>query len=138
MDFTSEFQRRKAASGKSAKEIAEDCALSESTIFRYLNGKSVPPADIAQKILDYLGEFEEPLSVQMLCDVYERRISAQAEMISQLRVDHEKDLHRLRMERFFLFGTLLVFMAVIVYLVIDASHGGWGFFRYSSDMLRTR
>lgn len=36
-------------------ELAEQCHISESSASRYLNGKSSPPADVAEQILQVLG-----------------------------------------------------------------------------------
>lgn len=36
-------------------ELAEQCHISESSASRYLNGKSSPPADVAERILEVLS-----------------------------------------------------------------------------------
>lgn len=46
----------KVQTTKKAKHIAVDCGLAESTVSRYLSGTSVPPDDVARRILQYLRE----------------------------------------------------------------------------------
>lgn len=139
MDFVSDFQRLKDSSGKTVKEIAEACDLSESTITRYLNGKNAPPVDVAEGILKYLSESvpdesqPEGVSFQMvllISELYKRQIA-------ELRADHEKSARKAEVRFYVMLGMVVVLTAIIIYLVIDASHGGWGFFQHSADILRS-
>lgn len=135
MDFVSDFQRLKDSSGKTVKEIAEACGLSESTVTRYLSGKNAPPVDVAEAILKYLSESApdaapEESWILMLIEAYKQQIAA-------LRADHEKSMRRMQNQHFTMLGMIGVMIAVIIYLIIDATHGGWGFFRYSAEMLAT-
>mgnify|MGYP002710949079 FL=1 len=139
MDFVSDFQRLKDSSGKTVKEIAEACDLSESTITRYLSGKNAPPVDVAEGILKYLSESvpDEPersdvpfRMVLILSELYKRQIA-------ELRADHEKDARKAEVRFYVMLGLVVVLTAIIIYLVIDASHGGWGFFQHSADILRS-
>lgn len=157
MNFMSDFQKLKEKSGKSTREIADACELSESTVNRYLCGKSIPPVDTAQKILNYLEEStleETPIperspepklpeelpepekpkveTITLPVWAYQQMISRNQKMLDDLRADHEKTMQHIRRQQSALFGTILFLVAVIVYLVLDASHGGWGIFQYSN------
>ena len=156
MDFLSELQESKERSGKSAREIAEDCGLSESAVSRYLSGRSVPPVDVARKLLDYLSDGTEaadasaaaspsgaeendaaPDTITLPIWAYRAQMADFQKTIADLRTDHEKAMARAQRQHFAMLGLLGVLVAVIIYLVIDASHGGWGFFRYAADALQT-
>ena len=121
MTFSERAKPLKDKSSMTLAEIAEECNISESMVSRYINGKIVPPADIAEKMLELLGgaapeRKQESDDMGIVID----RISAMYE--SQIKV--------LQREKYFLAGLVIVLFIVILYLCIDALHGNWGFFQY--------
>lgn len=147
--------------GKRIKDIAQACGISESMVSRYFSGISVPPDDVAQKIMQFLnGETApvmqtmqlhvqtpiarpdekipvEPKTITLPVWAYEAQKAEYRKTIDRIRADHEKAMRRAERHHYALLIMAGVFVAVIVYLVIDATHGGWGFFRYSADLIRT-
>lgn len=121
MTFSERAKPLKDKSSMTLAEIAEECNISESMVSRYINGKIVPPADIAEKMLELLGgatqeQKQESDDMGIVID----RISAMYE--NQIKV--------LQREKYFLAGLVIVLFIVILYLCIDALHGNWGFFQY--------
>lgn len=102
MDFMSALQKSKEKSGKSAREIAEACGLSDSTVARYLSGKSTPPIDIAQKILQYLddaapeGGLADGENITIPAWVYRKQIN-------DMREDHQNTLKHMTRQHTLLF-----------------------------------
>ena len=121
MTFSERAKPLKDKSSMTLAEIAEECNISESMVSRYINGKIVPPADIAEKMLELLGgatQEQKQESDDMGIGI--DRISAMYE--NQIKV--------LQREKYFLAGLVIVLFIVILYLCIDALHGNWGFFQY--------
>ena len=57
--------------------------------------------------------------------------------VAELRADHGKTVRRMQRLHYVMLGTVVALLAVIIYLVVDATHGGWGFFRSSADLILT-
>ena len=112
--------------------------------------------DVARKLLGYLsdgtavddasaastpsGTDEKdaaPDTITLPVWAYRAQMADFQKTIADLRADHEKAMARAQRQHFAMLGLLGVLVAAIIYLVIDASHGGWGFFRYAADALQT-
>lgn len=119
----------KEQKGLTAKDIAKSCGVSESTISRYFSGVSIPPEDVAQKIIHFLKS--QPDKVQpeteeedmqtvlnMLEKIYEGRIA-----------DLWKALTASRRDKCALFILVLVLLVLLFYFLFDAANAGWGFFQ---------
>lgn len=111
-------------------QIAELCNISESSASRYLNGKISPPADIAEKILEVLGEVppikgdsDMQITIQNIREIYEAQIAA-------MKADHTSRIEDLRRDKLWMFRAIIVLFCVIVYLFTDGLHGDWGLFQY--------
>lgn len=111
-------------------QIAELCNISESSASRYLNGKISPPADIAEKILEVLGEVppikgdsDMQITIQNIREIYEAQIAA-------MKADHTSRIEDLRRDKLWMFRAIIVLFCVIVYLFMDGLHGEWGLFQY--------
>lgn len=139
VNFMSDAQKLKDSSGKSIRQIAAACGLAESTTSRYLSGKAVPPADVADNILKYLSESapDPDKTIEIPSPMYLMLIESYKKQIAELRTDHEKHMKKAEIRFYFMFGLVVALIAIVIYLVLDATHGGWGFFRYSADLLRT-
>lgn len=83
MTFSERAKPLKEKSGLTLNEIASSCNISESMVSRYINGSVIPPEDVARKILEILGEENDPnmegdadmqAALAMLREVYEARI----------------------------------------------------------------
>lgn len=113
-------------------QLADLCSISESSASRYLNGKVNPPADIAEKILNTLGgpvaaEGDEDMQavIQQIREIYTEQILA-------LKEEHGSRVADLRRDKRWMAIFIIMLFVVIVYLCIDAMHGGWGLFQYSA------
>ena len=92
-------------------QLAERCNISESSASRYLNGKVVPPADVAERILQELGteimantapEDKPPMAtppVLQIWEVYQEEINTlqayhknHVEMLKANHADHVETL----------------------------------------------
>lgn len=138
-------------------ELAEQCSISESSASRYLNGKVVPPADIAERILQVLGADivaaaapeEKPQAavppVLQIWEVYQEEINtlqayhanhmsslqaSHANHVETLKANHAAQVAELKKDKMYLFATMLVLFALLIYLIFDALHGNWGIIRY--------
>lgn len=135
----------KVQTTKKAKHIAADCGLAESTVSRYLSGTSVPSEEVARKILQYLrenlvqdgisapGKIPQPpkmqeesaedmkLALDTLKTVYEARVA-------DLKESLKERIATTRREKSILFCAFCVAVAVLVYVLLDASNPGWGSF----------
>ena len=116
-------------------ELAELCNISESSASRYLNGKIVPPADIAERILEVLGgeppeeaePEESPATKQMIehiREIYQAQIAA-------MQANHAAQVTSLQRDKTVLFITVLILIGLLVYFILDGLHGNWGLIRYS-------
>lgn len=141
-------------------ELAERCNISESSASRYLNGKIVPPADIAELILEVLGADivaesapdgktqpsipPVPPALQ-IWEVYKDEITVlqanHAEHIASIQArytDHlaavkdnyTSQIADLRRDKSALFATMLVLFGLLVYVIFDGLSGSWGLIRY--------
>lgn len=143
-------------------ELAIQCNISESSASRYLNGKIVPPADIAERILEVLGadivvppaSDEKPPPavppVLQIWEVYKDEIdilqATHANHISTLQSNHANhmtalkenylsQISDLKRDKILLFLTLLVMFCLLVYFILDGMHGDWGFIRYTLSVI---
>lgn len=57
--------------------------------------------------------------------------------VNELRADHGKTVRRMQRQHYVMLGIVVALLAVIIYLVVDATHGGWGFFRSAADLICT-
>ena len=121
MTFSERAKPLKNKSSMTLAEIAEECNISESMVSRYINGKIVPPADIAEKMLELLGG-AAPERKQESDDM--------GIVIDRISAMYENQIKVLQREKYFLAGLVIVLFIVILYLCIDALHGNWGFFQY--------
>ena len=111
-------------------QLAEICNISESSASRYLNGKVVPPVDVAEKIIAVLGgenktkEGQEMQSmVQHIREVYEAQINT-------LQAQHAAQVASLQKDKQWLAIFVVVLFVVLIYLFIDCMHGDWGMVQY--------
>ena len=141
-------------------ELAERCNISESSASRYLNGKIVPPADIAERILEILGADivttpgpeEKPQAavppvppVLQIWEVYKDEINDlkqyharhvetiqtnHANHLAAIKENYAGQIAELRRDKRALYLTMLVMFCLLVYTIFDALHGGWGIIRY--------
>ena len=141
-------------------ELAELCNVSESSASRYLSGKIVPPADIAERILQVLGKDitssavpeEKPQAAAspalQICDVYKDEINilqtTHANHIAVLQTNHAAhmtalqsnyagQISDLKRDKLYLFVTVLALFGLLVYFILDGLHGDWGIIRYAMD-----
>ena len=139
-------------------ELAEQCNISESSASRYLNGKIVPPADIAERILGVLGadivtistpEEKPPATVPpvlQIWEVYKDEIDIlqanHARHIETLQANHTNhiaaikenysiQISDLKRDKTFLYFTMLIMFCVLIYFILDGLHGDWGIIRYT-------
>ncbi len=127
-------------------ELAEKCNISESSASRYLNGKIVPPADIAERILEVLGADivttpkpdEKPQAaippVLQIWEVYKEEIDIlqahHANHITEVKGRYADQIADLKRDKAALSFATLVMFCLIVYLLIDGFSGSWGIFQY--------
>lgn len=121
MTFSERAKPLKDKSSMTLAEIAEECNISESMVSRYINGKIVPPADIAEKMLELLGG-AAPERKQESDDM--------GIVIDRISEMYENQIKVLQREKYVLAGLVIVLFIVILYICIDALHGNWGFFQY--------
>ena len=121
MTFSERAKPLKDKSSLTLAEIAEECNISESMVSRYINGKIVPPADIAEKMLELLGG-AVPEQKQESDDM--------GVVIDRISAMYENQIKVLQREKYVLAGLVIVLFIVILYICIDALHGNWGFFQY--------
>jgi transcriptional regulator with XRE-family HTH domain len=141
-------------------ELAEKCNISESSASRYLNGKIIPPADIAERILEVLGAdiVTPPTSAEksqaavppvppvlQIWEVYKDEINDlkqyhahhvetiltnHANHIAAIKENYTSQIADLKRDKTSLYITMLVMFCLLVYIIFDALHGGWGIIRY--------
>lgn len=91
---------------------------------------------------------DAPDTITLPVWAYQAQMADYQKTIAELRADHEKQVAELRadygktvrrMQRlhYVMLGIVVALLAVIIYLVVDATHGGWGFFRSSADLILT-
>lgn len=125
---------------------------------RYLNGKIVPPADIAERILEVLSADlviepapeEKPQAavppVLQIWEVYKDEIEIlqkthadhiatlqnnHANHVAALKENYVNQIADLKRDKAFLFYTLLVVFCLLAYFILDGLHGDWGIIRYA-------
>jgi transcriptional regulator with XRE-family HTH domain len=141
-------------------ELAERCNISESSASRYLSGKIVPPADIAERILEILGadivapstpEEKAPAAVPpvppvlQIWEVYRDEINdlkqyhahhietiqaSHAAHIAALKENYTSQITELRRDKTLLYCAMLVMLCIMIYIIFDGLHGDWGIIRY--------
>ena len=127
-------------------ELAEKCNISESSASRYLNGKITPPADVADLILEVLSADivttptpeEKPQAsvppVLQIWEVYKDEIDTlqanHANYVAAIRENYSAQIADLKRDKTFLYYTMLVMFCLLVYIIFDGLHGGWGIIRY--------
>ena len=143
-------------------ELAEQCHISESSASRYLNGKSSPPADVAELILEVLSADivtsptpeEKPQAVVppalQIWEVYKDEIeilqNTHANHIATLQATHATHLAALqsnlasqisdlKRDKKILTITTLVLFCMLVYFVFDGLHGDWGLIQYAMEIM---
>lgn len=120
------------------EDIASECNISASMVSRYINGKVVPQADIAEKMLVILGA--EPKiqpgptgvsamqdALSMVRDVYEGRITDMHAEINDLKT---RILQEKREKWIFFVLMVAVVACVFTLLYIDIANGDIGWFRH--------
>ena len=132
-------------------DLAERCNISESSASRYLNGKIVPPADVAERIIQVLGgensaaddtevmnteEDEQKMHqlIEHIREIYREQIATlqtnYAGQLSTLQANYTDRIADLQRDKKILFIAVAVLVAFQVYLMIDGFHGNWGIFQY--------
>lgn len=141
-------------------ELAEKCNISESSASRYLNGKIVPPADIAERILEVLGvdivtpptpENKQQAAVSpvppvlQIWEVYKDEINdlkqyhahhietiqaSHASHMAALKENYTSQISDLKRDKRALYMTMLIMFCLLVYFILDGLHGDWGIIRY--------
>ena len=141
-------------------ELAERCNIAESSASRYLNGKIVPPADIAERILEVLGadivttpnpEDKPQASVPpvppvlQIWEVYKDEINDlkqyhahhvetiqahHAAHMAALKENYASQIADLKRDKRALYLTMLIMFCLLIYFILDGLHGDWGFIRY--------
>lgn len=121
------------------EDVAKECNISASMVSRYINGKNVPQADIADKMLLLLGG-EAPAAIKnqeegetmqtaltIIRDVYEGRLDDMRTEIKDLK---ERVIHEKREK--WIFFSLLVMVVLFVFLLfyVDITNGQVGWFRH--------
>lgn len=142
-------------------ELAERCNISESSASRYLNGKIVPPADIAERILEVLGadivippapEDKPQAAVSpvppalQIWEVYKDEINvlkehhahhietiltSHANHMAAIKENYAEQIADLKRDKTSLYITMLVLFCLLVYFILDGLHGNWGIIRYT-------
>lgn len=123
-------------------ELAEKCNISESSASRYLNGKIVPPADIADRILEVLGADivtaptaeEKPQAVippaLQIWEVYKDEIDIlqanHANHIAAIKENYTAQIADLKRDKTYLLISTIVLACAVVYCIIDGLHINWG------------
>lgn len=139
MSFSEQVKPLWEKSTLTLAQLADRCSISESSASRYMNGKVVPPADVAESILHVLAEnahlnvpshevhkhdHDEPcLTVKQVQSIYLAQIATMQTIYSGRITDLRKD-------KGYLYMTILALFAFIVYIFVDAMNGGWGLIRY--------
>ena len=140
MQFHHRAKALKLRKGLTAKAVAEACDVTESTLSRYLKGASVPPEDIARKIMQYLNsqpdkKIDENMGedmqavIDIIRSLYEGRIADLKDIIANMRTEHAEGRKFARRERWVLLGLVAVLLAAFGYVLIDALNSGWGLFK---------
>ena len=141
-------------------ELAERCNISESSASRYLSGKIVPPADVADLILEILGaeivttstSEEKPQAavppvtpVLQIWEVYKAEIDTlqvnhahyvetiqanHASHMAAIKENYMNQIADLRREKRALYLTTLIMFSLLIYFILDSLHGNWGIIRY--------
>ena len=144
-------------------ELADKCSISESSASRYLNGKIVPPADIAERILQVLSadivntpvpetKQEPPIPpVLQIWEVYKEEIDIlqvnhanhmamlqtnHAAQINTLQSNYTSQINDLKRDRTVLFCLTVIMFCLMMYFIFDGLHGDWGIIRYAVDSLK--
>lgn len=121
MTFSERVKPLKDKSSLTLAAIAAECNISESMVSRYINGKVMPPADIAEKMLTLLGEAGP---------APKKEDTNMGEVIDRITAMYEAQIRMLQREKHVLAGMVVILFIVIIYLCVDALHGNWGFFQY--------
>lgn len=126
-------------------ELAEQCHISESSASRYMSGKIVPPADIAERILQVLSAdiVTEPTPetqpqaavppVLQIWEVYKEEIDilqanhanhlthlqhSHDSHISSLHTSYSDQIANLKRDRAVLFFAMLAILGLLVYFIL--------------------
>lgn len=154
MPFIEQVKRLWPESDLTLAQLAEICNISESSASRYLNGKIMPPVDVAEKIIAVLGgdnhtkEGQDMQSVvQHFREMYETQLAAMQEeqiksnaeaqhireiyeaQITSLKTDHTTHVAELQRDKRWMAVFIAVMFVVLVYLFVDGLHGNWGIFQ---------
>lgn len=141
-------------------DLAERCNISESSASRYLSGKIVPPADIAERILEILGadivttppsEEKQQAAVPpvppvlQIWEVYKAEIDTlqanhahyvetiqanHANHLAAIKENYNSQIADLRREKRAIYLTMLIMFCLLIYFILDSLHGNWGIIRY--------
>lgn len=125
-------------------DLAERCNISESSASRYLNGKIVPPADVAERIIQVLGGEDpavdsmaepnkEEKETQTMNQLMDHIREIYHDQITTLQTTFAAQIADLRRDKAVLFVAIAVLVAFQVYLMIDGFHGNWGIFQYPTN-----
>ena len=118
MSFTEEAKALRRRSPLTLREIGEKCNVSESMVSRYISGMARPPEEVAGQILDVLRDSAEP---------EERTADGDARIEDLWRFIRQQQI-----EKRIMFGVIVFLLLLSIALYIDATHGNWGFFRYTT------
>ena len=139
MPFAEKIKPLWEATSLTLEDIAKECNISASMVSRYINGKVVPQADIAEKMLLLLGG-EVPAAIKngedgetmqtalnMIRDVYEGRLEDMRAEIKDLK---ERVIHEKREKWIFTCLLMVVITFVFLFLYLDITNGTVGWFRH--------
>lgn len=123
------LQALKAKKNLSVKKIAELSGVPESTVSRILSGQTADPGFEAVKaiVIAMDGSLDE------LAGIAKPEVSAVDALQEQLVKSEERE-RRAERKQYVLFAVVIVLFAILLYITIDALHGGWGLFRYQEIM----
>lgn len=134
MTFSERVKPLKEKSKLTLLEIATACNISESMASRYINGQTIPPEDIARKIVDFLSAAvpsetksnEARSDAFSISSVYEARISDLKANI----IDLKAQLSAEKKEKWaFIFMFIVVICLAFLLMCVDITNGNIGWFR---------
>lgn len=137
----------KQDAGLSNRKLAELSGVPEGTVNKILSGNTTRPSfedveaivrAMGRGIDEIFGEPETPSEVQtavidhysLLIESYKDQIRHYEKQIEALTVSHKDQLGSHRRAFWALFLLVLLLIALMAYICIDASHGNWGIFQY--------
>lgn len=145
MTFSEKAKSLKDKSHLTLSEIAAACNVSESMVSRYINGQTIPPEDVARKIIDFLSAAipkdttmdNRQMLLYMIRDVYEARLADMQDTVDELKGQHQlkeallrEQLQRAVREKWLFFALFaIVVVAAFTMTCIDIFNSDVGWLR---------